>query len=204
MNPNEIPLGPTFGRDAVNGANGHVRISDLGLEALEPRRSSIPGVLVGDYVIHAFTRVEPFSCVQFPIFVDRCIAFLDKFGSDSDPHFLQGTLFGAFQNNNPAVLMLAAFDQQGEIKAHLFANIEAFGKLGNVGYVIQVQKDVGGVAGFELMRAGIEIAKNWARGHGAKHLLSMALNAKIVKAQHRYGFAPYRFITKLDLEVSNG
>lgn len=143
-------------------------------------------------------RDNPESLALLMPLVDRCMAFSEKYRSDTLPDMLRNLLFSAYQAKSDQWKLLVALDEDGQIVAHAIADIEPYGLLGNVVFIIQIQKDVNSPG---IMDKGWEILRDWARKYGVKHILNMALSEAHARLyQKEYGFKPYRFLLKIDTE----
>ena len=149
-----------------------------------------------NYRIVNLNRDDPESVMLLLPFLDRCVAFSEKYRSDTLPDMLRNLIFTAFHTKNEAWKLLAAVDEQGKIVAHAVADIEAYGLLGNIVYILQIDKDVEAP---DVMRDGFKAINEWAAKYKIKHILNMALSEAHARLyQKDYGFKPYRFLQKLD------
>lgn len=168
------------------------------LESLEPGKGNGSMELAKSYRIVELRRDDPESVALLLSFVDRAVAFCEKYRADILPDMLRNNLFAAFHARSEAWKLLAAVDEAGNIVAHAIADIEPYGLLGNVVYVLQIEKDVSAP---DIMAGGFQILKEWAGKYRIKHILSCALTEANAKVNERFfGFKPYRWLQKLEIE----
>ena len=152
-----------------------------------------------DYRLVELHRDNPESLALLMPFVDRCVAFSEKYRSDTLPDILRSLMFQAFHTKSERWKMIAVVDNAGKIIGHLVADIEAYGLLGDVVFVIQAEKDVN-VDG--MTENVFKTIREWAAKYRIKHILNMALSEAHMKLyQKDFGFKPYRFLLKLDTEA---
>lgn len=150
------------------------------------------------YRIIELKRDDPESVALLLSLVDRAVAFSETYRSDTLPDMLRNIIFTAFHTKSEAWKLLVAVDESGKIAAHCIADIEPYGLLGNVVFILQIEKDLNAP---ELMSDGFKILKEWAAKYKIKQILNMALTEAHARLyQKEFGFEPYRWLMKLDME----
>ena len=169
------------------------------LEPLEAGRGNgSEGLAMQTYRIIELKRDDPESVSLLLPFIDRCVAFCEKYHSDTLPDALRNMVFTAFHTKSEAWKLLVAVDESGKIVAHCIADIEPYGLLGNVVYVLQIEKDVNAE---DVMAGGFKILKEWAENYKIKHTLNMALSDAHERLYEKeFNFKPYRWLMKLEME----
>lgn len=171
------------------------------LEPFESRENGGNGSMnlaTQTYRIIELKRDDPESVALLLSFVDRCLAFCEKYHTDVLPDVLRSNIFAAFQTKSEAWKLLVAVDDAGKIVAHCIADIEQYGLLGNVVYILQIEKDV---TAEDVMSGGFKILKEWAAKYKIKPVLNMALSEAHARLYEKeYGFKTYRWLMKLDAE----
>jgi len=148
------------------------------------------------YRIVNLNRDDPESITLLIPFVDRCVNFSEKYRSDTLPELVRNLIFTAFHTKSDGWKLLVAVDEQGKIVAHAVADIETYGRLGNVVYILQIEKDIEAP---DVMAGGFQIFREWAAKYKIKHILNMALSEAHARLyQKDYGFKPYRYLQKVD------
>ena len=149
------------------------------------------------YRIIELKRDDPESVSLLLPFVDRCVAFCEKYRTDTLPDMVRNLVFTAFHAKREDWKLLAAVDDSGKIVAHSIADIKQYGVLGNVVYIIQIEKDVDAE---DVMSGGFKILKEWAAKYKIKHILNMALTEAHARLYEKeFGFTIYRWLMKLDM-----
>lgn len=155
------------------------------------------------YRIVDLNRDDPESITLLIPLIDRCVAFSEKYRSDTLPDILRSLMFQAFHTKSERWKMIAFVDESGKIIGHIVADIEAYGLLGDVVFVIQVEKDHGLPEPVQaaIRTDGIGAIREWAAKYRIKHILNMALSEAHARLyQKEFGFKPYRFLLKIDTE----
>ncbi len=148
------------------------------------------------FSVHELNRDDKVSRETFPLFVDRALRFIERYDSDTDQEWLSNLLWTAFRIRNETVKMLVGLDEKGEIIAHLIAYVENRGRLGNVIFVLQAEKDV---SPLYLSEEALQILKAWAKKLKVETIVALCVNRKVAKAFERYGFTEYRVYVRLIL-----
>ena len=157
------------------------------------------GVTERSYRLVEMDRDNPESVMFLIPLMDRCVAFSEKYRSDTLPEILRSLMFQAFHTKSERWKMIVAVDEAGKIIGHCVADIEAYGLLGDVVFIIQVEKDVN-IPG--IAEDAFGVIRKWAARHRIKHILNMALSEAHARLyQKDYGFKPYRFLLRLDTGV---
>lgn len=176
--PDFIPVEPT---PRVNGQDSYA-----------------PRMAAGEYFVFALSKDDPLSKQIFPAYVSRAQGFLDRYGVDSvDPNWLGNVAYGAFTQGAKGILMLAAVDKNSKIVAHLFAYPEQYGALGFVAVILELEKDV---EENEIMQVGFQMFKEWMRSLKLTIALPTTNTLARLRLFEQYGFKPYRFVGRMDLE----
>lgn len=107
-------------------------------------------------------------------------------------------LSASFNQSAPGVLLLAAIDGNSKIVAHAICYIQSYEGFGNVGFILQLEKDKG-LKESRIIPAGLAIIKEWCQRLGLKDVFTMTMDRKLVRAFQRWGFREFRIITRFDV-----
>lgn len=172
-------------------------MNKIPLVGLQKTASEPPPVVEPQYQVVELNRDDPLSVSLLLPFIDRCLAFCEKYHSDTPPNTLRNWLFEAFHSKSTTWKLLVALDADNKIVAHCIADIEAYGDR-NVVFILQIEKDV---QASSIMDEGFRILREWANKYKITRIMNYTLSEAHAKLYEKeYGFKTYRWVQKLDME----
>jgi len=178
----------------LGSENGQVKQS---IKFNQPDSDPIIVYPVGDYSIIELKNTEDLPRRLFRRFIDRSMDFIEEYGAHIDPVWLGQLLYNAFAVKSPHVLMLIAYDKEETIVAHITVYPEIYPKLGWVGHILQLEKDVNEP---EIMQVGLKLIQEWAKNIGIKTLVNSTESKAHTKLFQSFGFSNFRYIMRKDLK----
>jgi hypothetical protein len=169
-------------------------------QAIEGQQTSTASI--GKHVLVELHRWDETSRHIFPLYLSRAINFIALYDADTDPDWLQRTLWAAFQQDSDEVKMLAVIDRKGRIVFHALAFVDTHVKFGRVILWLQVQQDKAAKQ-TQITEAIWAVIKGWARRKGIRHVM-ITTDSEAKERTYRmfYGFEIHRRIMVKELETN--
>jgi len=150
---------------------------------------------IGDYSLVDIYRGDWVSNQIFRPFHDRCLEFVTRYNYETDVQWLSNGLVQAFHQSNPYWKMLVALDRSGKIRAHVIAYTEKYQALGNVAFILQLEKD-SGVNMPGVFKAGMVLFDEWVRRLRLPDMLVVTNDEAHARLFKKWGFKSFRVILR--------
>ena len=150
---------------------------------------------IGDYTLVDMYRGDWISNQIFRPFHDRALDFVTKYNYETDVTWLSNGLVQAFHQSNPYWKMLVALDKQGKIVAHVIGYTETYQALGNVAFILQLEKNKG-VQLPGVFKAGMNLFNEWVRRLRLPDMLVVTNDEAHARLFRKYGFKNFRLILR--------
>lgn len=150
------------------------------------------------YRLLEFSKNETTSRHYWPDLIDRVANFITKYEADTELVWLFNSMNSAFHMATNDWLMLADVDDAEEkLVGHAVAQMQPYGRLGNVIFVHQMESDV---YQDEIMQRGWNRICDWAVEKNIRYVMNYARTQAVARLyRQKYGFTDRRVLQTMDL-----
>lgn len=178
----------------MSTVNGHVAPQAVAVERV--RRPVFPGA---DVV--PMTKLSPWAWAAMPELERRIRDFCVRHDTDLPADLLIRSVHASYIADVPNMLVILAIDD-GQVIGHLLVDLADWGGR-KVATIVQYALD--GMVPIEVLRKGLGLIEQWARGRGCQAVQVLAISEELARAYGRfYGFRRHRVLMRKRLDVDGG